>query len=133
MLINHSFLVQISSNFDRKAVLGSSFDILNLSSNLIPPSGIRNILQVTIEDKGVLGTLLIMLETLNLASKVGIPFKDDLQHIKNESVLQVSNQEPSMSSKYPHEGPPILDTSNKVINMKLSGYLPWGQTRSSMT
>ena len=106
----------------------------------------------------------------------------------DDPVIQVSCQEPSMSSKYNHhEGPPILDTliikistqnfqgiflrggqghsghqewpcppsllsgtlnvhqvlpwrtphswhtSNKNINTKHSGYLPWGQQRSTMT
>ena len=33
-----------------------------------------------------------------------------IHDVKDGPVLQVSFQEPSMSSKYPHEGPPILDT-----------------------
>ena len=56
-----------------------------------------------------------------------------IHDIKDNPVLQVSCQEPSTSSKYHHKGPPSWHTSNEDIDMKLSGYLPLGQTWSSMT
>ena len=43
-----------------------------------------------------------------------------IHDIKDDHVLQVSGQEPSMSSK----SPPSWHTSNKDINLKFSGYLP---------
>ena len=61
-------------------------------------------------------------------------WKNIIYDIKDDPVLQVSRQEPSMSSNSPPYCPhPSWCTSNWDIKTKLSGYLPWGKIRSFMT
>ena len=55
--------------------------------------------------------------------------------VKDDHVLQVFCQEPSTSSKYPHEGPPILDTllikistrNFQGIFLRVKKHHPWHQ------
>ena len=53
-----------------------------------------------------------------------------IDDIEDDNVLEISSQEPSMSSKYPMNDPPSLYTSIRDINMKLLGFYPWCQTGS---
>ena len=60
--------------------------------------------------------------------------KKVIHDFKHDPVLQVSYQEPSTSSKYPHEGPPILDTVLIKITQNFQGIFlgvnqghPWYQ------
>ena len=49
-----------------------------------------------------------------------------INEIKDEAVLRVSCQEPRTSSKYHHEGPPILDTLLiKISTQNFQGTFLW--------
>ena len=45
----------------------------------------------------------------------------------------MSSLDPSMSSKYPHEGQSLLTHFKLIYEHDTFGYLPWGQTRSFVT
>ena len=64
-----------------------------------------------LQGQGVLDTILIMLESWNLAHKSWIDYHG--YPVKQDFILQLPSQEPSMSTKYGLWGQEVLDTSNQ--------------------
>ena len=73
-------------------------------------------------DPPLLDTLLIKISTL-IFQDIFLGVKNIIHDVRNDHVLHVSAQKPSMSSKYP----PSWHISKWDMNTTFSGYLPWSK------
>ena len=77
------------------------------------------------EGPHILDTLLMQILTQNYQGTF-LGVNKVIHDIKDDPVIQVSCQEPSMFSKYPQEGPPILDTLLiKISTRNFKGIFLW--------